>query len=142
MNTRSELATLLKVFSNFLTELTDTEYEELLNGNGKLLYRSKDNEKNKNKKLHSKNDNIYLNDIIKKLDVLDDRSEAEMIIIQSNLKKSDLIQLSTYFNIYVSSSISKERIIEKIVEETVGARVRSQAIKDTKIKNKNQENYY
>lgn len=133
MSSRSELADILKVVSNVLTELSDIEYEELLNGRGKLVYKSKGNEKNKD--IQAINENSILFKIIKELNVLDSRNEAEMLLIKSNIKKNDLLQLTSYYDIYISNSMSKEKIIEKIVEATVGARVRSQAIKDTKIKN-------
>ncbi|MFX3645935.1 MAG: hypothetical protein ACE3K2_15175 [Paenibacillus sp.] len=129
---KSELVNFLKAITDVVAEMNEKEYEELLSGNGKFEYLAKDS--HISTKQLDKPIDPFLIDAVNKLNEFNDRNGAEEFLLQKNITKNDLSKISSMLDIYVNKSDAKEKIIDKIIESTVGARIRSQAIKDTKLK--------
>ena len=138
---KDELSGFLKVIGTLLSEMTDEEYQSMLKGQGKLSY-SFASKTNKIKE-GFREEAMDINMIANKLVEFDGREEAAMYLAQTSILKADLIRLSAELDIFINKSDSKERIIEKIVEATVGVKMRSKAIQDTQLKqsNKNERGF-
>lgn len=70
--------------------------------------------------------NLNLENIIKTIESATTRTEVEDAI--TNLKKKDLIVIAKYFNVYIGRSDKVDMIIKKVIENTVGYKLRSDAI--------------
>jgi len=57
--------------------------------------------------------------------------------IEKTILKKDLITIAASFKVHINKSDNKAKIIEKIVEATVGATLRSKAIRETTLKKLN-----
>lgn len=137
MNRKDELVGLLKAFTSALTEMSDTEYEDLLQGKGKLSYQINTyTRQSKNREVMELT--AETTEMAAKLNQFSTRDEATEYLTQSMVLKSELVKLAYLLDIYINKSDGKEKIIDKIVESTVGVRVRSKAIKDTRLKYPNE----
>jgi hypothetical protein len=137
MSRKDELVGLLKAFTGALTEMSDIEYEDLLQGKGRLSYQANDYTR-QSKNREDKVSTAETTEMADKLSQFLTRDEATEYLTQSMVLKSDLIKLASLLDIYINKSDGKDKIVDKIVESTVGARVRSKAIKDTRLKHANE----
>jgi hypothetical protein len=130
-NSKSELANIFRAFAQVLGEMDDEDYYGLIRGEGRLTYVSYGRT---NKQRGEKAEIVRgIEHIATELVSFETREEAEKFLTIINITKSDLVKLSALLQIYINKSDSKEKIIEKIVESTVGAQIRSKAIKETNI---------
>jgi len=107
-------------------EMSIDELEKLLNGEGKLIFSDK---KIVDKK---KLNELQSNDpIIAQLRQVNNRQEATKLLSSKGIFKNDLINIASFFKVHINKSDNKAKIIEKIIEATVGAILRSKAIKET-----------
>lgn len=132
---KDELAILLKLFSETLSNLNEIEFENLMQGKGKLSYFD---HKNKiEKKGEEPNEKVA--QLALELRGLNSRAEAERLLNKKDILKRDLIAIATKLNVHINKSENKKRIIEQIVESTVGSILRSKAIMETSSKRKRKE---
>ncbi|OIJ11109.1 hypothetical protein BKP37_17010 [Anaerobacillus alkalilacustris] len=127
---RTKVLKLLKIVSNSLTHLSDSEIEKLLSGEGKLIFSDKKITKSK----VMINDDVQKHPVVAKLRYMDSREEATTILSARDILKKDLITIASTLNVHINKSDNKAKIIEKIVEATVGAQLRSKAIMETSVK--------
>jgi ribulose bisphosphate carboxylase small subunit len=78
-----------------------------------------------------------LNDIIGKLNSIKTREEGHKYIDELNLSKNKLIDVARFLDIPVQQKENMQIISDKIIENTIGYKLRSQAIQGT-----NKENSY
>ncbi|RZM79035.1 hypothetical protein [Leptolyngbya iicbica] len=113
---------LLKQFTRFIDRLTDEDISALKSGKKILSFKLIEDQK-------ASRENKDLSEFRKLADQLmeiNSRVEAENLL--DNLKKKNLIELSKFLDIPVQSRENISKIKEKIIESTVGYRLRSQAI--------------
>ncbi|WP_143111707.1 hypothetical protein [Paenibacillus sp. BC26] len=125
------MAKIYRLFAQTLSEMSDEEFHDLLEGKGKLKFVPGNKAvKEKVEKVSS----AEVGYIVEKLLIADTREMAREYLVEQHLSKNDLIKLTVVLDIFVNKSDGKDKIMEKIVESTVGARIRSKAIKDTQIR--------
>ncbi|MDQ0252960.1 hypothetical protein J2S74_000332 [Evansella vedderi] len=125
---KSEVLDVLKVMTATLSRLTDQEVEKLVNGEAKLVY-----SENKVAGVERGEKVNPTNPLIAQLKETTNRGDATRLLSRKGILKKDLIDLATVLNIHINKSSNKAKIIEKIVEATVGVTLRSNAIKETSI---------
>lgn len=121
----SELAELLSIFQRFVAGLPDAQIKQLLGGQGKLQLALVPDEQRYNKDVtaSSSSKSAY---IIQVLGNCKDRSSGiESLEVFS---KSDLLSVAKYLDIHLDRSATKVQVAEKVVERTVGAKLRRSAI--------------
>ncbi|WP_154717778.1 hypothetical protein [Methanolobus vulcani] len=121
--------------SETLSTISDKEYNELLAGDGHLVYETKSNHKkeiNDNKEIDV---SIYRN-IADRIGSCETRDEAYQIIENEAMLKTkkDLLALTQASEIHTNKNDSREQIKEKIVESLVGFKIRSDSIKNIDLK--------
>jgi hypothetical protein len=120
----SELAELLSIFQRFVAGLQDAQIKQLLGGQGKLqLSLLRDDQLYKKDAALGSSKSA---DIIQLLGNCKDRSSG--IEFLQAYSKSDLLSVVKFLDIHVDRSANKAQVVEKIVERTVGARLRRSAI--------------
>lgn len=109
-NSKKEIELLYKLFSNFLSNLTNEQYLQLVNGESELKLVSK--------KIDTNTIQVYkmlLQDIISVEDI-----EERKLLLSSHLnKKSDLINLSDFLNIPTKSKDTIKVMLDNIIEYTI-----------------------
>ncbi|MFB4331364.1 hypothetical protein [Paenibacillus sp. CR_12] len=134
MSSKKELVGFLKAITNVLSEMSEVEYEELLHGRGKLIYIGNDHAKQQKNSQDINTKHSATDELVVALNQMNSRDEAMKYLSQTNILKNDLIRLAVALDIYINKSDSKEKITEKIVESTIGLKVRSKAIRETRLK--------
>lgn len=76
---------------------------------------------------------MNMDSIIKSIESATTRNEVNELLL--GLKKKELIVIAKYFNIYIKSFEKMDMIKMKIVENTIGLKLRIEAIKNTNLKN-------
>lgn len=123
-STRRELLDIINVLSKTLSSINDDQFNKLITNSAKLMY--VENEV-KNKKEKSSN-NIEINNLASKIKEFNTREETQKYIEELKLKKDDLFVIGKLVNANISKKDTKTKIAEKIVDATVGARLRVEAI--------------
>lgn len=126
---RKQIISVLKVTSKILESLTENQCNNILSGKGKIIYEdiSKDNIK---PKVENPNIELYIN----KIENYDSREEAHNFIQELNLKKVELVEIAKQLKIHLNKSDKKDIIVKKIVETTIGSKLRNDAIKNIDLK--------
>lgn len=142
--TRRELASILRVLAVTLDGLDDQQLIDLIQGKGKLVYR----EENSSGVIPPQATSPKLpltsvvpvvidprvDNLIARLNQFSSREEAVSFLVDSKLTKTVLLDLCKSLKIHTIKSDTKDRLIQKIVESLIGARLRSEAIKLTDLK--------
>jgi len=135
MNVKKILKECLTSALTLVDELTESDLEKLSSGNYKLSLKVIRSNSNKTGKEKRKLDADSLNSLVDELKFAKSRDEG-MIIIEKNLKnKSELETFAKQIDVAIMSNDKVLQIKENIVDATVGARLRSNAIQDKEIKN-------
>lgn len=128
---KSDFIKLLRMLAKTFDEMPDTEFEQFINGTGKLppLISSKKNSKGKIKE-GSKLSAEEISDLIPKLQDCLTRDEVRDILHKDPriLLKNNLEQLAKQIGVHINKHDKREAIEEKIVESIVGTKLRSDAI--------------
>lgn len=126
---KKELVLLLNATSKILESLTEEQCKNILNGKGNIRYENiiEDGSIEKNEDFNIK---LYVN----KIEQFNNREEAYNYIKELNLKKADLVKIATELKIHLSKSDKKDTIVTKIIETTIGSRLRDEAIKKVSLK--------
>jgi hypothetical protein len=135
MNQKEILIKLLHRLSESLELATASEIEELLSGRAFLAI-SKENPLSRNPRKREtglqKRDqrNLkHLGTIVVQLRRLESRNEGWSLLDRAQLTKKDLEDLARLMDLPVSREDDAERLRQKIVQESIGARLDSQAIR-------------
>ena len=123
-STRQELLDIINVLSKTLNSIDDQQFNKLINNSAKLVYVENKIESKKN----TSSDNIKINNLISKIKEFKTREETEIYIEDLKLKKEELIELGRLVNANISKKDNKKKIAEKIVDATIGTRLRVEAI--------------
>ena len=130
---KDNFLSLLKVLTVSFASLSDDQYEKLLSGQARLVYQelSKSPGKAKSKNLP---DDKEINEHINRLTLFSSREEAQAYLKATKLTRAGLGEIASQLRVHLLKSDKKEQMINKIVEAVVGARLRSEAIRDTDLK--------
>jgi hypothetical protein len=121
----SEISRLFKIFANLMDKSTPQELSDLLNGKSNLVIVSK-----RKKTSDQKNDAVIDIEIIaKKLEKMESREAGENFLSSIGLPRRELENLSRYLLVPILKTDNIERLFEKIIENSIGARLNSVAIR-------------
>ncbi|WNF38444.1 hypothetical protein RJD24_08485 [Bacillaceae bacterium IKA-2] len=129
---RTEISKVFKMIADTLAKLNDDEFEKLVKDEGKLVFSEK--------QLVDKAkvvENRPNQPVMTQLRAVDTREDATKLLSEKTILKKDLITIAASFKVHINKSDNKAKIIEKIVEATVGATLRSKAIRETPLKKLN-----
>lgn len=121
----NDTSRLLKIFATFVEKSTPQELSSLLSGKAGLTLISKDRKSLTEKK----NSDIDIEDLVKKLETLDSREAGENMLASIGLPRRELEKLGRHLKIPVLKTDNIERLFEKIIENSIGARLNSVAIR-------------
>lgn len=146
IKSKADTLLLLKIFEKTLENLDDTEYKGLISGKGCLIYQPKREEvednKDETKPLEQTDNKVQINlemkELIEKIAKAELKEEAEQLL-PMKLKKAILLEIASAFSIHIRKNDSKETIIFKIIDSVVGAKLRSQAVRETELRFKRVE---
>ncbi len=111
-----------------ISKLSDEEIEELINKEAKLVYTQKSKSNNKNINSDSK----ILN-ICDKLNSIKSKEEAYKLLNDKSIKKDMLIDIAKHMDIHVLKSYNKAKIIDRLIESTVGLSIDRDSINNVDI---------
>lgn len=136
VTSKSDTLTILQIVSNLLNSLSDDQYNELLNGNGKLVYKENTKKISRGQEKLQKTDDISYESLGEKIRLCKTREEAFQVIRnEPSLKtKSELIKLAHILEVHIIKRDTREKIEEKIVESVVGSKIRFETIKNINLK--------
>lgn len=109
-NSKKEIELLYKLFSNFLSNLTNEQYLQLLNGEADLKLVSK--------KIDQNTIQMYKM-ILQEIVDIEDIEERKILLLSHFNKKTDLANLSNYLNIPTKSKDTVKIILDNIIEYTL-----------------------
>lgn len=112
-----------KIIFDYVLRLDEKSINGLLDGNNKLTLVEK------NKSCYQSLDEDKVEIISKKLNSITSREDARDYIIEGKFNVKILKQLAKLNNIYIRSKSNKAEIIDKLVEGTIGARLKIQILK-------------
>lgn len=80
------------------------------------------------KKIETSSNSIEINNLASNIKEFNSREETQKYIEDLKLKKDDLLAIGKVVNANISKKDNKQKIIEKIIDATVGAKLRVEAI--------------
>jgi hypothetical protein len=122
-NLKKDLLDVIKIIERTVGKLSEEQLYNILNGRGILVYAE-----NKLKRTHEKVEKRKFDDVIFEINKINSREKAFELIENLKLKKEDLFNLGKLVNASISKKDRKDIIIERIIEATVGVRLRDEAI--------------
>lgn len=124
---KDEFPALLRVLAGAIESLSPSEYDNLVRGKGSLVYWAK----SPTPELNKHDISPELGALSERLLHLESREEARDLLKSSpHLKtKRDFEFLARLLDVYTAKSDTTERLVERLVESSVGTKLRSQAIK-------------
>ena len=139
---KREVSNLLKAVVQALKDLDESQYQQLLQGKGRIQFidlkprviTGKGRKGKLSLKIKLNHDQLQV--LADQLQVCQTREEARELLVQGNrvLLKDTLAQLARLLGIHVNKDDKREAIEDKIVEFVVGARLRSEAIMGLNLK--------
>ena len=130
---------LIESFSSFLKSLSTKDINDLYNGNKEVSFEIKEKLiTSNNPKVLSFNE-FTAQSIIDQLNILKNRQEGELILKEKCNNRFDYEKIASILDIPFQKKDTIDRILEKIIEGTIGFRLRSQAIQGKKNDIPNQE---
>jgi hypothetical protein len=131
MKRNEVLASVLEKLSNAVAILTDEDIEKLVTGSHSIelkIVRNRANSKNLNEV-----EGFDPADVVRQLNQFTDRVIASNHLRDLAKNKKMLESLARYLDIALSKQDKTEDLINKIIESTVGARLRSSAIRGSEV---------
>jgi hypothetical protein len=113
---------LLKQFTQFIGNLSGEDINDLASGKKRLCIELVE----KKQSSHSKSASVGLKDTEEQLVKIESRDQAEELL--KDFKKADLQRIAKDLDIPIQKNEDLIRLREKIIESTVGFKLRSQAI--------------
>lgn len=129
---RTEISKVFKIIADTLAKLKDDEFDKLVKGEGKLIFSEKQLVDKAKVVEYRPNQPVMT-----QLRAVNTREDATRLLSQKTILKKDLITIAASFKVHINKSDNKAKIIEKIVGATVGATLRSKAIRETTLKKLN-----
>lgn len=123
-STRRELLDIINVLSKTLNNINDEQFNNIITNSAKLVYV----ENEVKKKIETSSNNIVINNLVSNIKEFNSREETQKYIEDLKLKKDDLLEIGKLVNANISKKDTKQKITEKIVDATVGAKLRVEAI--------------
>lgn len=123
-----EQVQLLKLIFDFLDRLSEEQLQLLLSKKAKIKLEV---EKETENELHTQ---ICLDDVCCKIESFTTREEVMEYINEQSLFKADLKAIAKKYNIPLGSKDTNQQIVEKIVENVVGSKLRFHALLNTHLK--------
>lgn len=127
---RHELMALLGIVASAIRGLSDEQYENLVNGKARLVYRESVSKPAAKVRVDLEASTSYL----EHLQDMSSREEALAYLQGLKLKKDILLEMCGEMEIHVLKSDTREKLMAKLVESLVGARLRSEAIRSSNLK--------
>jgi len=132
----NKYARLIRLVVKLLDGLNEEQCENLTTGKAKLIYQEiETSAPAKKPSIDTDKNREYVNNLLE----FNSREEAEEYLKRLRLTKKVLIELCNMLQVHVLKNDKKDQIIEKIVETAVGAKLRTEAIKNTELKRKNED---
>lgn len=128
---KSDFIKLLRMLAKTFDEMPDTEFEQFINGTGKLPPLVSGKKKSTSKiKESSKLSAEEISGLVPQLQECQSRDEVRSILNNDPriLLKNNLEQLAKQVGVHINKHDKREAIEEKIVESIVGTKLRSDAI--------------
>jgi hypothetical protein len=136
--TKNELSSILRALAVTLDALNDQQFQNWIQGKGRLVYREEKLPADISSNVPSRELPVTVDprveNIIARLNKCTSREEASSFLVNSKLTKAVLQDLCRSIQVHALKSDTKDRLVQKIVESLVGARLRSEAIKQTDLK--------
>lgn len=123
-STRRELLDIINVLSKTLSNINDEQFNKLITNSAKLMYV----ENEVKKKIETSSSNIEISNLASSIKEFNTREETQKYIEDLKLKKDDLFSIGKLVNANMSKKDTKTKITEKIIDATVGAKLRIEAI--------------
>jgi hypothetical protein len=131
MTNKREAASLLYSLARALEEMSEADFQRLLNGSGFLKFATLSPKRNKRKTSEtSRMSAVELRTLIQRLQQCQSRDEVRQYLHEDPRAplKDNLEQLTKLVNVHVNKHDRREAIEDKIVESVVGVKLRSEAI--------------
>ena len=132
---KQTIANLLVAFADAMNSMDDREFDLLIQGKAKLRLVEEKPKQEKNREADACLDDACLDDVVaelaRKLNDVESRESAESLLASINhpRKRNFLLLLARACGVTVGSKDRIDRIEQKLVEDVVGSKLRSQAIK-------------
>ncbi|MCT8139144.1 hypothetical protein H1D32_16390 [Anaerobacillus sp. CMMVII] len=125
---KAEVLKTIQLVTKIIGSLSESQLEKLLNGEAKLVFSEREVVQKVEKKQVASNHPVF-----EQLREFNNREEATKLLSQKSILKKDLIEIASTFKVHINKNDTKAKLVEKIVEATVGVALRSQAIKETAV---------
>jgi lipopolysaccharide biosynthesis regulator YciM len=127
MNKRSELANILRQLADYIDRQSDDELAPLFQQASRLMHGATIRKKTEGgNKLAMGTESLH--QIAQQLQELDTRNSGEVLLKEKIANRETLESLARFLQLPVQRDDTIERLRAKIVENTIGSRLRSDAI--------------
>ena len=129
-NEKSAISILLRQLSELLDSLDESDFSKIGDGRLELTLSQVRLPKKEKPQIQGTQEPIDdLPNIKRRLSEFTSREEAEKYLSANSPRKSDLVSLAKEMNIPIHAADTGDKIRDKIIDATVGYRLRSQAIR-------------
>lgn len=126
---------LFKFIIDFMDELSDDEIQAILDNRASLkLQYTKAQKRRDNTGVKKIKKNVDIGEVRNKLEVMNSREEAEKYLVDLKLNKESLKQIAKFYNIAITTKDTNNRLVYKIVEGVVGAKLKFDVLLNTNLK--------
>ncbi len=126
---------ILEQITKSIKELSDDELNSVISGDTKLSFdvgrgpRTRHSKRDfGNKRKNRKVTAAEGRTLVERLKLIEEREEGYKLLAVSHTKKDELAQITRMLDLPINKSDSIERLRDKIIEATIGYRLRSQAV--------------
>ncbi|HZM06606.1 MAG TPA: hypothetical protein VFC44_26705 [Candidatus Saccharimonadales bacterium] len=126
-NKRSELANILRRLAEYIDRHPDEELAPIF-GRAEMLMQATDYQKKQHSQLPTKFGQQEVKEIAARLQTLRTREAGEVLLKDEALNRRSLEALARFLQLPVQRDDTIERLRAKIIENTIGSRLRSEAI--------------
>jgi len=136
MRNKREITRLLRVLAETLEDMTIGEYDQLLDGRGRLKFSAFDKKGKERSKGSSKATFEELQTLGDQLRETKTREEARELLRKDprTPRKDNLEQLARLLKVHVNKHDTRATVEDKIVESVIGVKLRSEAIQGLNLK--------
>ena len=138
---RIEISNLMKAIARALNELDELQYQQLLEGKGRIKFVGLGEAEKRQRSKQKRADKISLTDseiqsLATELRKCKTREEALGLLDKDGreILRESLVRLARLLQVYVTKSDRNRTIKDKIVESIVGVRLRTEAIRSLEFK--------
>src|SRR5712692_4153642 len=126
--TKEVLVTLLRELARQIHSMDEAEFAELISGTANLELRAIGTRKQKRTPRHSELSDDEMLNLIETLRATRTRDEGNLLLDQRIRSKHDMLRLAKKLDVPVQKSDSADQIRARVIESTIGFRIRSAAI--------------